>query len=116
MLTEDTMQNDTGFFKQVYSIVSKIPQGKVATYGQIALILGKPRGARAVGWAMRCAPQQLGLACHRVVNSKGTLSPFYVFGDSQIQKQLLSDEGITFTQDGRINMKKHLWNFDSTDL
>ena len=50
-----------GFFKRVYEIVALIPSGKVATFGQIAALLGEPRNARVVGWAMHDAPRELGL-------------------------------------------------------
>jgi len=97
------------FYQKVYEIVADIPEGKVATYGQIALILGKPRGARAVGWAMRATPKDLQLPCHRVVSKTGELAPNYVFGSSSFQKGLLESEGITFNKEGHINVKKHLW-------
>jgi methylated-DNA-protein-cysteine methyltransferase-like protein len=96
-------------FNKVYEIVAKIPSGKVATYGQIAAMLGNPRSARIVGWAMKAAPPELHLPCHRVVNKAGSLSPYYVFGDIIVQKTLLEKEGITFNVDGKINMKEHLW-------
>jgi methylated-DNA-protein-cysteine methyltransferase-like protein len=99
-----------GFFSRVYEIVAQIPKGKVATYGQIALLLGEPRSARIVGWAMRVAPEHLNLPCHRVVNKLGEMSPDYVFGSSKIQKAMLISEGITFKANGCIAMKKHLWN------
>lgn len=96
------------YFQKVYEIVEKIPKGKVATYGQIAAILGTPRSARVVGWAMKAAPNHL--PCHRVVNKSGELSPFYVFGDQAFQRALLEKEGVTFTSKGTIDMKKHLWS------
>lgn len=98
-----------GFFKRVYEIVSRIPEGKVATYGGIGKMLGYPRGAKVVGWAMRGAPEGLNLPCHRVVKKTGELSPGYVFGDSEIQRAMLAAEGITFRPDGTIDMEKHLW-------
>lgn len=98
------------FFQRVYKIVAQIPEGKVATYGQIAAMLGQPRSARVVGWAMRSAPEDLHLPCHRVVNRLGEMSPDYAFGSSDIQRGMLSSEGITFKEDGTIDMKKHLWN------
>ncbi len=98
------------FFSRVYNLVSKIPPGKVATYGQIAAILGEPRNARIVGWAMKNAPNNLHLPCHRVVNRSGSLSPDYVFGSSDIQRYLLKSEGITFKSDGHIDMEKCLWD------
>lgn len=98
------------YFARVYEIVRKIPEGKVATYGQIAALLGEPRNARAVGWAMRMTPNNMNLPCHRVVNKTGLLAPEYAFGSKEIQKALLKDEGITFLQDDTIDLGKHLWD------
>ena len=97
------------FFNSVYKIVAEIPEGKVATYGQIAAMLGQPRSARVVGWAMKAAPEHLHLPCHRVVNRLGEMSPNYAFGSEDVQRGMLSSEGITFKEDGCIDMKKHLW-------
>lgn len=96
------------FFKQVYQIVAQIPKGKVASYGQIAALLGEPRHARIVGWAMHDAPKELNLPCHRVVNKSGKLSPGYIFGPGE-QRILLEKEGVTFLEDGHIDMNKYLW-------
>ncbi|MEY8001108.1 MGMT family protein [Clostridium sp. Mt-5] len=98
------------FFSRVYTIASRIPKGKVATYGQIALLLDEPRNARIVGWAMRKAPVNLNLPCHRVVNKFGEMAPEYVFEDSEIQRTILKSEGIIFKEDGRIDMEKCLWD------
>jgi len=100
---------EKGFFSKVYEIVARIPEGKVATYGGIGKMLGYPRGAKVVGWAMRSAPEGLNLPCHRVVKATGELSPSYVFGDSEIQRAMLAAEGITFREDGTIDMERHLW-------
>lgn len=97
------------YFQRVYQIVARIPEGKVATYGQIAAMLGNPRGARTVGWAMQAAPAHLNLPCHRVVNKSGTLAPAYAFGGNENQRAMLLAEGITFGADGRIDMRKHFW-------
>lgn len=98
-----------GFFQRVYQIVAQIPAGKVATYGQIAALIGEPRSARIVGWALHSAPQELNLPCHRVVNKAGAMGPGYLFGPGQ-QRLLLEAEGVTFTPNGHINMEKHLWD------
>lgn len=98
------------FFERVYKIVSKIPSGKVATYGQIALLLGEPRSARIVGWAMRVAPEELNLPCHRVVNRLGEMSPEYAFGNKEVQRAMLASEGITFDGNGKVDLKRNLWN------
>ncbi|HYE82571.1 MAG TPA: methylated-DNA--[protein]-cysteine S-methyltransferase [Clostridia bacterium] len=100
---------EKGFFKKVYEIVSCIPEGKVTTYGGIGKMLGYPKGAKVVGWAMRSAPESLNLPCHRVVKATGELAPGYVFGDYEIQRAMLASEGITFREDGTIDMEKHLW-------
>ena len=97
------------FYQLIYELVAQIPPGKVMTYGQIAAWCGKPRGARAVGWAMRSTPVQLNLPCHRVVNRSGAMSPDDVFGGAQIQRAMLEREGVTFKSDGRIDLKRHLW-------
>jgi methylated-DNA-protein-cysteine methyltransferase-like protein len=97
-----------GFFKKVYQIVAQVPPGKVATYGQIAALLGEPRHARIVGWAMHDAPKELNLPCHRIVNKAGSLSPGCIF-DPGAQRILLEKEGVTFQEDGHIDLKQHLW-------
>jgi methylated-DNA-protein-cysteine methyltransferase-like protein len=99
----------SSFRSKIYDIVAQIPEGKVATYGQIAALSGNPRAARAVGWEMHRAPGHLNLPCHRVVNKAGILAPDYVFGGADLQREMLEQEGITFTEDGRIDMVRHLW-------
>lgn len=78
------------FFEQVYEVVRKIPPGKVATYGQIARILGKPRGARVVGWALHQNPYFGEVPCHRVVNGNGEISCKFAFGGEFEQKKCWS--------------------------
>lgn len=104
------------FFERVYDIVSEIPMGKVASYGQIGTMLGSPRGARTVGWAMQAAPSGRKLPCHRVVNRTGTLAPGDIFGGYEVQRSMLESEGVTFLGDGRIDMKKHLWKPEFSDI
>lgn len=99
-------------FDKIYETVARIPEGKVATYGQIAAMSGIPRGARVVGWAMQSAPEHLKLPCHRVVNRSGRLAPEHAFGGQEIQRALLEQEGIFFKINGAIDMKKHLWSLD----
>jgi len=86
--------------KKVYELVSKIPAGKVISYGQIARALGYPRGARQVGWAMsRCPPH---LPWQRVVMADGSITGGAY---SQIRREMLEAEGVTFLADGRVDMK-----------
>ena len=65
-----------GFYDQVYQLVEQIPRGKVATYGQIALMLGNPRASRAVGYALHCNPRPGEIPCHRVVGTNGSLTGY----------------------------------------
>lgn len=101
------------FHERVYSLVRRIPAGRVATYGQIAAMLGNPRAARAVGWAMRAAPGHMDLPCHRVIRSDGTLAPNHVFGGRQ--RDMLAREGITFDEHGRVRLAWHLWDGETRD-
>ncbi len=105
---EDTKAS---FLLTVYNIVSAIPEGRVATYGQIALLAGRPNAPRMVGYAMSRAP--LELPCHRVVSRQGKMAPIHAFGGQDIQRRLLEREGITFLQNGCIDIKKHVWKPDA---
>lgn len=99
-----------GFFQSVYRVVARIPTGRVATYGQIAAMMGMPRSSRVVGYAMRAAPGGEKLPCHRVVNRLGELSPEHVFGGKEFQRMLLEMEGVTFLEDGRVDLSLCLWD------
>lgn len=98
------------FYSRVYETVKKIPKGKVATYGQIAMLLGSPRASRVVGYALHKNPIFGVIPCHRVVNRFGGLAPSFAFGGEDEQKRLLINEGIEFTSDNKVNLKKHLWD------
>jgi methylated-DNA-protein-cysteine methyltransferase-like protein len=95
----------TGFFEQVYQIVAEIPEQKVLTYGQIAALLGNPRAARVVGWAMRATPEGRNLPWHRVVNRSGGLSALC----REEQFARLAAEGVQFTADGRVDLDQYGW-------
>jgi len=92
------------FADQVYEIVAQIPQGKVVAYGQIASVLGRPRAAREVGWAMRNCPEDL--PWQRVVMADGAIA---AGGYATLRRALLEEEGITFLPDGRVDMAAHRW-------
>lgn len=95
--------------KKFYDVIAKIPEGRVASYGQIALLAGRPRAARAVGAALRRVPAHLDLPCHRVVFSDGSLCKGLIFGGPGVQEQLLKKEGVTFLPNGKVNMRCCLW-------
>jgi methylated-DNA-protein-cysteine methyltransferase-like protein len=94
------------FHRAVYRLVEAIPRGRVATYGQLAAILGWPRAARAVGYAMRHCPT--GLPWHRVVNASGGISLRANVGSMLTQRVLLEQEGVSVRR-GRIRLGQHRW-------
>lgn len=94
-------------FEKIYEVVKGIPKGKVATYGQVALLAGNPRWSRVVGYALHNNPEPQVIPCHRVVNREGRLAPAFAFGGEEIQRQLLESEGIVFEPNGRVNLEKY---------
>ena len=94
-------------FEKIYEVVKSIPEGKVATYGLVAVLAGNPRWSRVVGYALHVNPEPGVIPCHRVVNRDGRLAPSFAFGGEDAQRQLLSAEGITFEPDGRVDLKKY---------
>lgn len=89
---------------EVLSVVSEIPIGNVATYGQIAQLINRPKNARLVGKVLSQADFYGEYPCHRVVNAAGRLAPHFVQ-----QKSLLLDEGITFKDACHVDIKQHKW-------
>lgn len=98
----------SNLYDEIYKAVKTIPKGKVATYSQIGALVGNCKLARVVGNALHNNPLPGIVPCHRVVNSKGELPANFAFGGAKTQKELLIKEGIEFTDDGRVNLKKHL--------
>ena len=94
-------------FEKIYEVVKSIPKGKVATYGQVALLAGNPRWARVVGYALHVNPEPGIIPCHRVVNREGKVAPSFAFGGEEVQRQLLESEDIVFESDGRIDLGKY---------
>ena len=104
------------FFENVYEAVQLIPRGKVATYGQIARMIGAPRSSRAVGYALHANPRPGVIPCHRVVNREGRLAPAFAFGGPEIQAQLLESEGVRVSADFIVDLEKYLWQPSGQDL
>ena len=95
------------FYEAVYRVVRKIPKGRVMTYGQIATILGAPRAARAVGYAMRASPGQI--PWQRVINIKCQISARSQVERPIIQKILLESEGVLFDNTGACDLERLRW-------
>jgi len=96
-------------FDLIYEQVKRIPKGRVATYGQIAVLAGNPRWSRVVGYALHVNPEPGVIPCHRVVDRNGRLSPAFAFGGVNMQAELLRGEGVEVDETGRVDIKKYLW-------
>ena len=83
-------------FERIYEVVKNIPKGRVATYGQVAMMAGNPRWARVVGYALHNNPDPSIIPCHRVVNREGRVATAFAFGGGETQRALLEKEGIIF--------------------
>lgn len=94
-------------FDEVYGVVSKIPKGKVLTYGDIAIELGI--NPRVVGYALHANKNSKQVPCHRVVFKDGSLTKGYAFGGKDIQKKLLITEGVNFIRE-KVDLKTSLLN------
>ncbi len=96
-------------YQRIYSIVRRIPKGRVATYGQIANLAGLPGHARQVGYAMHALPKHTTVPWHRVINIKGAVSRRSVPGWENEQRLRLEREGVVFDGRGRVDLKKFQW-------
>ena len=96
-------------FERIHRVIRCIPRGKVATYGQIARMVGMPRGARTVGWALRATPDGVDIPWQRVVNSQGTISLSSGSQGAALQRSLLEEEGVIFEEQDRIDLTRFGW-------
>lgn len=90
---------------EILSVVEEIPEGKVASYGQIASLIGREKNARLVGRVLRSAERYGDYPCHRVVNHAGRTAPGWAD-----QRALLEAEGVGFKVDGHVDMKRFGWS------
>lgn len=90
---------------EILSVVEEIPEGNVATYGQIAKLIGREKNARLVGKVLGMSEFYGSYPCHRVVNHAGRLVPGWTE-----QKVLLAEEGVFLKEDGCVDLKKYQWD------
>lgn len=98
-------------FEKVYEAVKLIPEGSVATYGQVAQAVGNPRLSRVVGYALHVNPQPGVIPCHRVVKRDGEVSSAFAFGGANRQVELLQAEGVGFVDDTHVDMARFRVSF-----
>lgn len=95
-------------------MVSCIPSGRLATYGQIADLIGAYGCARQVGWALRRLQLPTEVPWHRVVNAQGRISmSLSREGSDWIQRELLLAEGVPVDEEGRLPLRERLWRPDA---
>tara|TARA_B100001057_G_scaffold108134_1_gene105849 strand:+ start:7536 stop:7868 length:333 start_codon:yes stop_codon:yes gene_type:complete len=104
------VSKEKDYFKSVYSVVKKIPNGRVTTYGAIANYLGSSKSARIVGWAMNKSHIYQEIPAHRVVNRVGLLTGKHHFFGTNLMRQLLENEGIKIEKDRIIDFKSFFWD------
>ena len=100
--------------KKIFEAVKQIPRGHVATYGQIAELLGDKKLARFVGNVLHKNKNQFDVPCYRVVNAKGKLSSSYAFGGMSEQEKLLRRDGVEVI-DGKVDLIKYAWEQNNRD-
>ncbi len=93
------------FIYEILSVVEEIPEGKVATYGQIARLTGRDKNARLVGKVLSMSQYYGDYPCHRVVNHAGRLAPGWME-----QRFLLEKEGVSLKENGNVDLKKYQWD------
>lgn len=98
-------------YERIYQMVRQIPPGRVATYGQIANLLGLSGRARQIGYALYRVDPDSDIPWHRVINAQGKISPSPSrHGSDELQRHLLETEGILFDRHDRIDLSAYRWH------
>lgn len=98
---------DEALVYEILSVVDEIPEGKVASYGQIATLIGREKNARLVGKVLSEAEFYGDYPCHRVVNHAGRTAPGW-----RMQRELLEEEGVIFKENGCVDMRRCKWSLE----
>ena len=96
-------------YARIYAVVRRIPRGRVATYGQVAEMVGLPGGARQVGYALHALGPASTVPWQRVINARGGVSPRSRPGWERVQRGVLEGEGVVFGPNGRVDLERHRW-------
>lgn len=107
---QEPMKNNFDTYQTIYAVVGRIPEGRVATYGQVALLAGLPGRARLVGHALSALAGRSAIPWHRVVNAQGRISLRSCGSDADMEQRLrLEREGVSFDAGGRIPLARYVW-------
>ena len=102
-------QKSNPTYRKIYSVIRDVPEGLVATYGQIASLADLPGRARQVGYALHSLPENHDVPWHRIINAKGEVSARSNPGWDNVQRGLLESEGIVFDSHGRVDLRTYRW-------
>lgn len=102
-------RRDDTFYERVYAFVRTVPPGRVVTYGQVAVELGAPSAARAVGYALYFLPKPNDVPWWRVINARGAISYKGRGSSADLQRELLVGEGVVFGKDERVDLRVFRW-------
>ncbi|MGE3073622.1 MAG: MGMT family protein [Dehalococcoidia bacterium] len=106
--TQELSTKET-FYDRVYEFVAMVPEGRVVTYGQIALELGAPAASRAVGYALHNLSPASAVPWWRVVNASGGISLGTRGMAADLQRERLEAEGVRFSLEGKIRLREYRW-------
>ncbi len=101
------------FYHRIYRVVGKIPKGRVATYGIVARLAGRPGAARTVGWALSALPEENDVPWWRVINAAGRISLAAHDHNAVLQRALLLREGVRFAPGGAVSLGSYGWPAES---
>ncbi len=96
-------------YQRIYDVVCRIPEGRVATYGQVAALAGLPGHARQAGYALHALPDGSDVPWQRVINARGEVSRRSIPGWEGYQRHLLEEEGVVFDLRGRVDLRRFRW-------
>lgn len=100
-------------YERIYAVVRAIPEGRVATYGQVAALAGLPGHARQVGYALHALDADSDVPWQRVINAQGEVSRRANPGSEPLQRLMLEDEGVPFSPAGRVDLRRYRWDPDA---
>lgn len=98
--------------ERIWAVVRRVPEGRVATYGQIAALAGLPGHARQAGYALHDLPDGTDVPWHRIINARGEVSPRSQPRWEGYQRHLLEEEGVEFDARGRVDLERFRWDPD----
>lgn len=108
-MARDPNRAKESFYERVYDFVRAVPPGSVVTYGQVALELGAPSAARAVGYALYFLPKPSDVPWWRVINAGGAISLRNRGPEADRQRKLLEQEGVCFDANERVDLRRYRW-------